>query len=172
MYILRFLRVNEEIRAKEIRLIGENGEQLGIVSREEGLRQAQMRNLDLVEVAPDANPPVCRIMDYGKYRYEQEKREKLARKKMHMHRLKEIRLTPHIEEHDYQVKLKNLQKFLEHGDKVKVTLIYRKRETTHPEIGEKVLERFINDALQWGEIEKPPKSEGRFIVAVISPRHK
>lgn len=172
MKLLRFLRVNEQIRAKQIRLIGENGEQLGIVPLEEGLRKAELRGLDLVEVAPDANPPVCRIMDYGKYRYEQEKREKLARKKMHMHHIKEIRLTPNIEEHDYQVKLKNLKKFLEHGDKVKITLMYRKREIIHPEIGEKLLERFLNDATQWGEIEKPPKVEGRNVVAVISPHHK
>ncbi|MCM8763649.1 MAG: translation initiation factor IF-3, partial [Candidatus Omnitrophica bacterium] len=157
---MRFLRVNEQIRARQLRLIGENGEQLGVVSLEEALRQAEEHNLDLVEVAPEAIPPVCRIMDYGKYRYEQEKREKQARKRMHMHHLKEIRLKPNIEEHDYQVKLKNLQKFLKHGDKVKITLFYRKREFTHPEIGEKLLERFLNDATQWGEIEKPPKNEG------------
>ncbi|MCM8765625.1 MAG: translation initiation factor IF-3 [Candidatus Omnitrophica bacterium] len=165
------MRINEQIKAKQIRLIGENGEQLGIVSSEEGLRQAEMRNLDLVEVAPEADPPVCRIMDYGKYRYEQEKREKEARKKMHLHHLKEIRLKPNIEEHDYQVKLRNLQKFLQYGDKVKITLIQRRREISHPEIGEKLLERFLNDANQWGEIEKPPKIEGRNIVAVLAPRH-
>ncbi|MCM8783865.1 MAG: translation initiation factor IF-3 [Candidatus Omnitrophica bacterium] len=168
---MRFLRVNEQIRARQIRLIGENGEQLGVVSLEDALRQAEEHNLDLVEVAPEAIPPVCRIMDYGKYRYEQEKREKQARKRMHMHHLKEIRLKPNIEEHDYQVKLRNLQKFLKHGDKVKITLFYRKREFTHPEIGEKLLERFLNDATQWGEIEKPPKNEGRNIIAVVAPHH-
>ncbi|MGE4357621.1 MAG: translation initiation factor IF-3 [Candidatus Omnitrophota bacterium] len=168
---MRFLRVNEQIKARQVRLIGENGEQLGIVSSEEALRKAEERDLDLVEVAPDANPPVCRIMDYGKYRYEQEKREKQARRKMQMHHLKEIRLKPNIEEHDYQVKLRSLQKFLQHGDKVKITLLYRRRESAHPEIGEKLMERFLNDALQWGEIEKPPKNEGRNIVAVVVPHH-
>ncbi len=152
-------------------MIGEDGEQLGLVSIEEGLRQAGEKNLDLVEVAPEASPPVCRIMDYGKYRYEQEKREREARRKTHIYHIKEIRLKPNIEEHDYQVKLRHLQRFLQHGDKVKITLLYRRRELAHPEFGRKVIERFLQDASQWGDIEKPPVSEGRSIVAVVSPRH-
>jgi translation initiation factor IF-3 len=152
-------------------LIGEKGEQLGVVPIEEGLRLSLEKNLDLVEVAPEASPPVCRIMDFGKYRYEQEKREKEARKKMHIYHIKEIRLKPNIEEHDYQVKLRSLQKFLQHGDKVKVTLLYRRRELTHPEIGQKRMERFLQDAAQWGELEKPPLREGRNIIAVVAPRH-
>jgi len=165
------VRINEDIRATQIRLIGENGEQLGIVSREEGLKQAWERNLDLVEVAPEANPPVCRIMDYDKYRYEQERREREARKKAHISQLKEIRFKPNIKEHDYQVKLRSLQRFLQHGDRVKISLLYRRRELSHPEFGQKLLERFLQDASQWGEIEKSPFAEGRNIVAVVVPKH-
>lgn len=138
---------------------------------EEGLRLSLEKNLDLVEVAPEANPPVCRIIDYGKFRYEQEKREREARKKMHTYQIKEIRLKPNIEEHDYQVKLRSLQKFLQHGDKVKITLLYRRRELSHPEIGKKRMERFLQDAAQWGELEKSPLREGRNIIAVVAPRH-
>jgi len=110
-------------------------------------------------------------MDYGKYRYEQEKREREARKKMHVYHIKEIRLKPNIEEHDYQVKLKSLQKFIQHGDKVKVSLFYRRRELSHPEFGRKLMDRFLQEASNWGEIEKPPMAEGRNIIAVVTPRH-
>lgn len=142
-----------------------------MVLTEDAQKMSLDKSLDLVEVAPEANPPVCRIMDYGKYRYEQEKREREARKKTHVYHIKEIRIKPNIEEHDYQVKLRNLQRFLQHGDKVKVTLFYRRRELSHPERGARLMDRFIQDALSFGEVEKPPFSEGRNITAVIIPKH-
>ncbi len=114
---------------------------------------------------------MCRIMDYGKYRYEQEKREQEARRKTHVYHIKEIRLKPNIEEHDYQVKLRSLQKFLKQGDKVKVTLFYRRREFSHPELGRNLMDRFLKDATQSGELEKPPLTEGRNIIAVVTPKH-
>lgn len=152
-------------------MIGENGEQLGVVPLEEAQKRALEKELDLVEVAPEAAPPVCRIMDYGKYRYEQEKREQEARRKMHVYHIKEIRLKPNIEEHDYQVKLRSLQKFLKQGDKVKVSLFYRRRELSHPELGRNLMDRFLKDANQFGELEKPPLIEGRNIIAVVTPKH-
>ena len=151
-------------------MIGENGEQLGISTVEEGVRQAELSGLDLVEVAPQAKPPVCRIMDYSKYKYEQEKKEKLAKKHQKKIRIKEIKLRPKIEEHDYQVKLRSLERFLTRGDKVKVTLRFRGREMRHQELGRRVLERVIKDSAQIGQVEKPPVSEGRFVNMVLGPK--
>lgn len=151
-------------------VIGANGEQLGVIAPEQGLRLAQEAGLDLVEVAPQAKPPVCRIMDFSKYKYEQEKKAKEAKRKQHAIHIKEIRLKPKIGDHDYQVKLGFIKKFLERGDKVKITLLFRGREMSHPELGRKVLERLSGDIANVGEIEKPPLQEGRLIVMVVAPK--
>jgi translation initiation factor IF-3 len=151
-------------------VIGAEGEQLGIMSPEDGLKLAQQSELDLVEVAPQAKPPVCRIMDFSKYKYEQEKKEKEARKKQHATHIKEIRLKPKIGDHDYQVKLGFVKKFLERGDKVKVTLIFRGREMAHPELGTRVLERLKADIIEVAQIEKPPLREGRAIIMILGPK--
>lgn len=151
-------------------VIGAEGEQLGVMSPEDGFKLAQQAELDLVEVAPQAKPPVCRIMDFSKYKYEQEKKEKEARKKQHATHLKEIRLKPKIGDHDYQVKLGFAKKFLGRGDKVKVTLIFRGREMAHPELGTKVLERLKADIIDVGLIEKPPLREGRAIIMIVGPK--
>ncbi|KPK38398.1 MAG: translation initiation factor IF-3 [Omnitrophica WOR_2 bacterium SM23_29] len=164
------IRVNERIRTREIMVIGANGEQLGVMAPEQGLRLAQEGGLDLVEVAPQAKPPVCRIMDFSKYKYEQEKKAKEAKRKQHAIHIKEIRLKPKIGDHDYQVKLGFIKKFLERGDKVKITLLFRGREMSHPELGRKVLERLSGDIANVGEIEKPPLQEGRLIVMVVAPK--
>jgi translation initiation factor IF-3 len=152
---------------REVRAVGENGEQLGVLATEEALKRAEEAGLDLVEVAPTAVPPVCRIMDYSKYKYEQEKREKEARKKQKVIHLKEIRLGPKIGEHDYQFKLRNLEDFIKRGDKVKVTMMFRGREMAHVDLGRKLLERLSSDISQIGEIEEPARQEGRFINMVI-----
>ena len=133
----------------------------------EALTRAEGAGLDLVEVAPTAVPPVCRIMDYSKYKYEQEKREKEARKKQKIVHLKEIRLSPKIGEHDYQFKLRNLEDFLKRGDKVKITMMFKGREMAHVDLGRKILDRLSSDISQVGEIEEPPRQEGRFINMVI-----
>ncbi|MFA6141974.1 MAG: translation initiation factor IF-3 [Candidatus Omnitrophota bacterium] len=161
------LRINNRIRVREVRAVGENGEQLGVLATEEALKRAEEAGLDLVEVAPTAVPPVCRIMDYSKYKYEQEKREKEARKKQKVIHLKEIRLGPKIGEHDYQFKLRNLEDFIKRGDKVKVTMMFRGREMAHVDLGRKLLERLSSDISQIGEIEEPARQEGRFINMVI-----
>ncbi len=151
-------------------VIAEDGGQLGVMAPEEGLKLAQQAGLDLVEIAPTAKPPVCRIMDFSKFKYEQEKKEKEARKKQHATQLKEIRLKPKIGDHDYQVKVGFIKKFLEHKDKVKVTLIFRGREMAHPELGNKVLERLRVDIADVAQIEKTPFREGRAIIMIIAPK--
>ncbi len=151
-------------------VIGADGEQLGVMTPEEGLKLAQQAELDLVEVAPQAKPPVCRIMDFSKYKYEQEKKEKEARKKQHAIHIKEIRLKPKIGDHDYQVKLGFVKKFLGRGDKVKVTLLFRGREMAHPELGTRVLERLKTDIAEVAQIEKPPLREGRAIIMIVGPK--
>jgi translation initiation factor IF-3 len=151
-------------------VIGADGEQLGVMAPEEGLKLAQQAGLDLVEVAPMAKPPVCRIMDFSKYKYEQEKKEKEAKKKQHAIHIKEIRLKPKIGDHDYQVKLGFVKKFLERGDKVKVTLIFRGREMAHMELGTRVLDRLKTDIADVAQIEKPPLREGRAIIMIVGPK--
>lgn len=148
-------------------MIDENGLQLGVMSTVEAIRKAEEAGLDLVEVAPTATPPVCRIMDNSRYKYEQEKKEKEARKKQKVMRLKEIRMGPKIEEHDYQFKLRHLSEFLKKGDKVKVTMIFRGREMAHIDLGRKILDRLSSDISAFGEIEEAPKLEGRFLNMVI-----
>ena len=151
-------------------VIAEDGKQLGVMVPEEGYKLAQQAGLDLVEIAPMAKPPVCRIMDFSKFKYEQEKKEKEARKKQHATQLKEIRLKPKIGDHDYQVKVGFIKKFLERKDKVKVTLIFRGREMAHPELGNKVLERLKADIVDIAQIEKTPFREGRAIIMIIAPK--
>ncbi len=161
------MRVNGRIRAKEVRVVGEAGEQLGVMTVQDALKCAEEAGFDLVEVAPTAVPPVCRIIDYSRYKYEQEKREKEARKKQKIVHIKELRLGPKIGEHDYQFKLRHLEDFLKRGDKVKVAMMFRGREMTHTDIGRKILDRLASDISAIGEIEEAPRLEGRIISMVI-----
>ena len=163
-------RKNEQIEASEVRLIGSDGEQVGIVPLEQALEAAQHESLDLVEVVPTAEPPVCRIMDYGKFRFEQSKKKNAARKKAKQIQLKEVKFRPGTEEGDYQVKLRNLQKFLENGDKTKVTLRFRGREMAHRDIGARLLERVQTDLSELASVEQFPKMEGRQMIMVLAPR--
>ncbi|MFA5146514.1 MAG: translation initiation factor IF-3 [Candidatus Omnitrophota bacterium] len=159
--------MNFRIRAKEVRVIGENGEQLGVLNIQDALKRAEETGLDLVEVASNATPPVCRIIDYSKYKYEQEKREKEARKKQKVIHVKEMRLGPKIGEHDYQFKLRNLEEFLKRGDKVKVSMMFRGREMAHVDLGRKVMDRLASDISAVGEIEEPPSMFANFLNMVI-----
>ncbi|MGI5880916.1 MAG: translation initiation factor IF-3 [Syntrophomonadaceae bacterium] len=163
-------RVNEDIRAKEVRLVAEDGEQLGIVSIREALEIALQKGVDLVEVAPSAKPPVCRLMDFGKFKFEQSKREKDARKKQKIISIKEVKMRPNIDEHDFQVKAKNARKFLNAGDKVKVTIMFRGREITHPDLGEKLSLKLVGELADVSAVEKPPKVEGRNMVTILIPK--
>ena len=164
------LMINEEIRDKEVRLIDENGEQLGVVSGQDAMKLAMEKNLDLVKIAPQSKPPVCKIMNYGKYRFDQVKKEKEAKKKQKTMEIKEVRLSPNIDEHDLNTKLKNAAKFLEKGDKVKVSVRFRGREMTHTEIGKEVLEQFAKGISEVGAIDKAPKMEGRSMVMFLMPK--
>ncbi|WP_456279349.1 translation initiation factor IF-3 [Bacillus sp. AK128] len=163
------MMVNEGIRAREVRLIGANGDQLGIKSRQEALEIAQNVNLDLVMVAPTAKPPVCRIMDYGKFKFEQQKKEKEARKNQKIINIKEVRLSPTIDEHDFNTKLKNAIKFLEKGDKVKASIRFKGRAITHKGIGQRVLDRFSEACKDVSTIESHPKMDGRSMFLVLAP---
>ncbi|WP_188206379.1 translation initiation factor IF-3 [Alkalibacillus aidingensis] len=166
------MNVNEGIRAKELRLIDVNGEQLGVKSRQEALDIAENANLDLVLVAPNAKPPVARIMDYGKYRFEQQKKEKEQRKKQKVINVKEVRLTPQIEDHDFNTKVRNAQKFLNKGDKVKVSVRFRGRAITHKDLGQKVLERFADACSELANVETKPKMEGRNMFLMLAPKNE
>lgn len=163
-------RVNREIDARSIRLVGADGEMIGVVTLREGLIMAEEAGLDLVEVSPNAEPPVCKILDYGKFKYEAQKKKNEAKKKQKVIEVKEIKLRPNIDDNDYDVKLRNMRKFLEEGDKVKVTLRFRGRELAHQDLGMKVLERVRDDLEGLGKIEQIPKMEGRQMVMVIAPR--
>ena len=163
-------QINEEIRDKEIRLIGVEGEQLGVVTGVEALRIATEKGLDLVKIAPKSAPPVCRIMDYGKFRFEQSKREKEARKKQHIVDIKEIRLSPGIDMHDINVKVKNATKFLNAGDKVKVSVRFRGREIAHSSVGVQILKSFAEQCAEVSTIEKAPKLEGRQMLMFLAPK--
>ena len=168
---IKELQVNEEIREKEIRLIDVEGEQLGIMSSKKAMELAEERKLDLVMIAPNAKPPVCRIMDYGKYKYELAKREKEARKNQKIITVKEIRLTPSIEANDLNVKAKRAIDFLKDEDKVKVTVRFRGREMGHTEKGEVVLKKFAELTSEYGVIDKHPKLEGRNMVMYLNPKN-
>lgn len=163
-------RVNREIDARSIRLVGADGEMIGVVSLREGLIMAEEAGLDLVEVSPNAEPPVCKILDYGKFKYEAQKKKNEAKKKQRVIEVKEIKLRPNIDDNDYDVKMRSMRKFLEEGDKVKVTLRFRGRELAHQDLGMKVLERVRDDLEGLGKIEQIPKMEGRQMVMVIAPK--
>ncbi len=162
-------RTNEAIRAPRLRLVDENGEQLGIKMRDEALAYAHGKDLDLVEVAPNADPPVCRVMDYGKYRYEQEQKAKTARKHQTQINVKEIKLRPKIGTHDYETKKGHVVRFLKDRAKVKVTIMFRGREATHPERGRDLLMRLADDVKELGQIEMQPVLDGRNMVMVLAP---
>jgi len=164
------VRVNEKIRVDKVRLIGPEGDQFGVVETQEALKRAVEYGLDLVEVSPQAVPPVCRIMNFSKFKYDQEKKEKAARKRQRVIHVKEIRLKPKIGEHDYQTKLHHVQRFLKRGDRIKVTLVFRGREMAHQELGRAILDRFAKDISDIGEIEKGPLSEGRSLVMIVGAK--
>ncbi|WP_091431025.1 translation initiation factor IF-3 [Aliiroseovarius sediminilitoris] len=165
-------RVNERIKATEIRLIGADGENAGVVTPAQALVMAAEAGLDLVEISPNANPPVCKIMDFGKFKYEQQKRESEARKKQKTIEVKEVKFRPNTDTHDYDVKMRNVFKFLENGDKVKVTLRFRGREMAHQNLGRELLERVAEDTKEIGKVENMPKMEGRQMVMMIGPVSK
>ena len=163
--------INEQIRDKEIRLIDENGEQLGIVSSREAQKIADERKLDLVKIAPTAKPPVCRIMDYGKYKFAQAKKEKEARKKQKTVDVKELRLSPSIDTHDVQVKVKKANEFLKDGDKVKISIRFRGREIGHSKVGMQIMEDFAKATEEFGTVDKQPKMEGKSLVMFLAPKN-
>jgi len=170
--ISKNLLVNEQIRAKEVRLIDSDGSQLGIMDTDQALEIAQKKNLDLVNVSPNSKPPVCRIMDFGKYKYEQSKREREARKKQKVISVKEIKLRPGIDTHDFEVKVKNGKRFLQNGDKIKVTVMFRGREITHKDMGRKLCQNLADELSEWGVVEKEPRVEGRNMIMIITPKTK
>ncbi|MFA5488541.1 MAG: translation initiation factor IF-3 [Candidimonas sp.] len=180
MYILGVLdiatdkahRINGEIRVPEVRLIGVEGEQLGVVKISDALALSEQNDVDLVEIAPNASPPVCRLMDYGKFKYQEQKRLHEARAKQKVIQVKEVKFRPGTDEGDYQVKLRNLKRFIEEGDKAKVTLRFRGREMAHQELGMRVLERVRDDLIDLVQVEAMPKLEGRQMVMVLAPRKK
>jgi translation initiation factor IF-3 len=163
-------RINHQIAAKQVRVISPDNEQLGILEIEEALRQAGDVGLDLVEVAPNADPPVCRIMDYGQYKYQQSKRQHEAKKHQKVIHLKEIKLRPKTEDHDFQFKLKHAIEFVEAGDKVKVTVMFRGREMSHQELGRGLMEKFISSIGEMATVESPAKMEGRTLSMIIAPK--
>ncbi|MBN9474275.1 MAG: translation initiation factor IF-3 [Burkholderiales bacterium] len=165
-------RINGEITALEVRLIGVDGEQLGIVKLAEAVRLSEQSDVDLVEIAPNAQPPVCRLMDYGKFKYQEQKRQHEAKLKQKIIQVKEVKFRPGTDEGDYQVKLRNLRRFLEEGDKAKVTLRFRGREMAHQELGMRVLERVRDDLVEISAVEAMPKLEGRQMVMVLAPKKK
>ena len=162
-------RINERIRVPEVRLIDENGQQQGVISRDEALDYARQRDLDLVEVAPDARPPVCRVLDYSKYKYEQEQKQKAARKHQQNIVVREIKFRPKIAQHDYDTKKNHVERFLKHRDKVKVTIMFRGREVTHPERGEMILNRLADELGDLAIIEQRPTQDGRNMTMMLAP---
>lgn len=162
--------MNQSIRAPQVRLVDENGAQLGVVSTREALQIAAEKGLDVIEVAPGADPPVCRIMDFGKYKYARSKRDHDARKKQKTAEMRAIRLRPRIDEHDFSVKLKLLRRLLGDGDKVKLNLLFRSREFTHPEFGQRVLKRLAEGVSDIAQVEKHPSVEGRTMTMIVAPK--
>ena len=167
--IIKKLRVNYMIRAKEVRLVGEKGEQLGIMPLSQAQETARKYNLDLVEVAPTAVPPVCRLLDYGKYRYEQAKKEQEAKKNHKVSLLREVRLRPKIGDHDFEAKARSVRKLLADGSKVKVTVMFRGREITHPEIGRRLLQRMSESVKEVASLDRQPVMDGRRLNIILSP---
>ena len=169
-FIKQELPINRQIKAREVQLIGENGEKLGVISFNEALEKAEEKNLDLALVAPNATPVVCKIMNYGKYKFEQAKKEKEAKKKQKVLEVKEIRVTPNIEEHDFGFKSKNARKFLQDGNKVKITVRFRGREVNNSKAGEMVLNKFIENLEDVSIVEKSPKLEGRNMFTILAKK--
>ncbi len=167
---IKELQINEQIRDSEVRVIGADGEQLGIMSSRDAQALADEKNLDLVKIAPTATPPVCRIMDYGKYRFEQSKREKEARKNQHIVELKEVRLGLNTDVGDFNTKVKHAIRFLQDGNKVKVSIRFRGRELGHPEIGHDAMKRFAEACSEFANVEKPAKMEGRHMLMFLAPK--
>jgi translation initiation factor IF-3 len=165
-------RINREIGVPEVRLVGEDGEPLGVVPTIQALAMAEEAEVDLVEIAPQAKPPVCRLMDYGKFKYQEQKRAHEAKQKQKQIQVKEVKLRPQTDENDYQIKMRNMTRFLEEGDKVKVTLRYRGREMAHQEFGIRQLERIKADLIELAVVEQFPKLEGRQLIMVIAPKKK
>ncbi|MDD3965976.1 MAG: translation initiation factor IF-3 [Candidatus Neomarinimicrobiota bacterium] len=163
-------RVNDAIRAPEVRLISEDGRQIGIVSIREALSEAEKSGLDLVEISPNAVPPVCKIIDYGKYNYEQQKREKINKKKQHVITVKEVRFRPHTDTHDIETKVRKIREFIEGGDRVKLSVMFRGREMAHQEIGMETIQKVIALLEDVARIEKAPLQEGRFITAYLAAK--
>ncbi len=172
MPIKRGPKLNREIRVREVRVIGEDGEQLGIMTPEQGIGMAEGKGLDLVEVAPTAQPPVCRIIDYGRYLYDEKKKTAEARKHQKNVSVKEVKLRPKIEENDYQVKYRRAESFLKDGHKVKFTVRFRGREIVHPELAQKLLTRMATDLVSIGKIERAPGMEGRLMIMLLTPAKK
>jgi len=165
-------RTNRRIRVPEVRLIGPDGEQLGLFITSEAIKRAEAEGLDLVEVSPQARPPVCKIMDYGKFKYEQSKRKAEAKKKQQVVHLKEIKMRPSTDEHDFQTKMKHIKRFLEDGDRVKITIRFRGREMTHKELGRERMDRVVEELKEVAEIFQHPKMEGRMMNMLIQPIKK
>jgi len=163
-------RVNDQIESAQIRLIDQNGNMLGVVSLHQGLQLAYEAGLDLVEISPNASPPVCKLLDIGKYKYEQQKKQNEARKKQKIIEIKEIKMRPGIDDHDYEVKKRAMIRFLEEGDKVKITLRFRGREMVHNELGVRLLERIRTDLGELAKIESSPRMEGRQMTMVVAPK--
>lgn len=164
------MQINEDIRDREVRVVTDGGEQLGIMSAKEALKKAEERNLDLVKISPNAKPPVCKIMDYGKYRFEQSKREKENRKNQRVIEIKEIRLSLNIDTHDFETKVNHAHKFLKAGNKVKVSIRFRGREMAHPQIGKVSMKRFAEACEEFATVEKPAKLEGRQMLMFLAPK--
>jgi translation initiation factor IF-3 len=162
--------INRDIRAPEVRVIDPEGKQLGILAVREAIRIAEERGLDLVEVAPNSQPPVCRIMNYGKYKYQQSKRTQEARKHQTVIRIKEVKVRPRTEEHDFQFKLRHVKRFLDEGNKVKISILFRGREIAHPEFGKELLNRFVEGVKDMMVIEQSPRLEGRNMVMIMAPK--
>lgn len=166
------MRINRQIRAREVRLIDQNGGQVGVVSLDEALSQAKTAGLDLVEIAPNATPPVCKIIDYGKYRYDQTKREKESKKAQHQIRVKEVKVKPNISDNDLEVKIKRARGFLEKGNKVKISCMFRGREMAHQDVGRVVVNRVIEAVADVGAAEGGAKMMGRHMIVVVAPQKK
>ena len=163
-------KINDAIRARDVRLIDETGQNVGVVSRVDAMERAETAGLDLVEVSPDADPPVCKIMDFGKFKYQEQKKAAEARKNQKIVEIKEIKMRPSIDDHDYDVKMRSIKRFFEEGDKVKITLRFRGREMAHQELGMDLLQRVKSDLLEDAKVESEPRLEGRQMVMVLAPR--
>ncbi len=171
-FISRDHRINENIRVKEIRVVDDDGKQLGVLPTREAFKLAEEKQLDLVEIAPQAKPPVCRIMDYGKFKFEQSKREKEARKNQRIINVKEVKLRPNIDDHDFEVKAKNAIRFLKDGDKVKLTIMFRGRQIVHPDLGKNLLLRMAEQVTDLANVERQPKLEGKNMIMILAPKQQ